>query len=82
MHTQTQVPGQARDYKLGELVDFHRAGGSKDTSGWRGPAKIIDASGISRGSVAARFQRDLPIGVRLQDVRRRLEYWTLQACPA
>eukprot|EP00969_Alexandrium_andersonii_P357717 15449417-Alexandrium_andersonii.AAC.1 len=60
MHAKTQVPGQARDYKLGELVDFHRSGGSKDTSGWRGPVKIIAASNISRGSVAARFQRDLP----------------------
>eukprot|EP00969_Alexandrium_andersonii_P352148 15437035-Alexandrium_andersonii.AAC.1 len=61
MRTKTQVPGQAHDYKLGELVDFYRAGGSKDTSGWKGPAKIIDASNISRGSVTIRFQRDLPI---------------------
>eukprot|EP00969_Alexandrium_andersonii_P043268 1897367-Alexandrium_andersonii.AAC.1 len=34
MRAKTQVPGQARDYKLGERVDDRRTGGSKDTSGW------------------------------------------------
>eukprot|EP00969_Alexandrium_andersonii_P113919 5035687-Alexandrium_andersonii.AAC.1 len=48
------------------MVDFHRSGGSKDTSGWKGPAKIIDASNISRGSVTIRFQRDMPIEARPQ----------------
>eukprot|EP00969_Alexandrium_andersonii_P177198 7835955-Alexandrium_andersonii.AAC.1 len=57
----TLVPGQAHDYKLGELVDLHRAGGSEDTSSWRGPAKIIDARNSSRDSVTVRFQRDLPV---------------------
>eukprot|EP00969_Alexandrium_andersonii_P142048 6279882-Alexandrium_andersonii.AAC.1 len=61
MRAKTQVPGQAHDYKLEQLVDYHRSGGSKDTSGWRGPARIIDASSTSRGSVTVRFQRDLPI---------------------
>eukprot|EP00969_Alexandrium_andersonii_P250197 11056756-Alexandrium_andersonii.AAC.1 len=71
-HTKSRVPGQARDYKLAELVGFHRSGGAKDTSGWKGPAKVRDVSSVSRGSITIRFQRDLPIEVRLQDVRRHL----------
>eukprot|EP00969_Alexandrium_andersonii_P156380 6913819-Alexandrium_andersonii.AAC.1 len=50
VRAKTQVPGQAHVYKVGELVDFRRSGGSKDASGWRGPAKVIDASSIPRGS--------------------------------
>eukprot|EP00969_Alexandrium_andersonii_P077078 3398274-Alexandrium_andersonii.AAC.1 len=39
MRAKTRVPGQADDYKLADLVVFHRSGGSKDASGWKGPAK-------------------------------------------
>eukprot|EP00969_Alexandrium_andersonii_P041951 1840316-Alexandrium_andersonii.AAC.1 len=62
MNTKTRVPGQAHDY-----VQARRAGGlpplggAKDTSGWKGPAKVIDISNISRGSITVRYQRDMPI---------------------
>eukprot|EP00969_Alexandrium_andersonii_P141683 6265210-Alexandrium_andersonii.AAC.1 len=57
----TQAPAQARDYKPGELVDFDRAGGAKDTSGGEGPARVVDASNILRVSITSRFQCGLPI---------------------
>ena len=60
MDTRTLPAGQGRDFKIGDEVDFHRGQGSKDTSGWKGPARVIDNTNLSRGTVTVRFQRDLP----------------------
>ena len=54
MNTKTLIAGEAHDYKIGELVDFFRTQSTKDVSGWKGPAKIIDNTNISRGTVTVR----------------------------
>ena len=76
-----QPAGQSHGYKPGELVDYHWSTTSNDISGWKGPAKISDATNISRGEVTVRFQRDLPIEVRLQDIRRHLDCLVCIAAP-
>ena len=79
--TRTAPAGQSHDYKVGDLVDFHRVMGSKDASGWKGPAKIIDTTNISRGTVTVRYLRDLPIEARVQGVRQHMEHLVLWAHP-
>ena len=44
LKAKSRVPGQDKDYKNGDLVDVFRAPPNKDMDGWRGPAKIVDAS--------------------------------------
>ena len=48
-------------------------------AGGKGPAKLIDNTNISRGTVTVRHERDFPSEIRLQDVRRHLEYLVLLA---
>ena len=79
LSTNTIPAGQIHDYKICDLVDFHRAPSTKDASGWRGPAKIIDNTNITRGTLTVRYQRDMPLEVRLQDVRRHLDYFSFVA---
>ena len=57
-----------------DIVDFHRTSSTKDASSWKGPAKVIDSTNMTRGTLTIRYQRDMPIEVRLQDVRRHLDY--------
>ena len=75
LNTKTRPAGQSFESKLGDLVDFHRTAPTKDASGWKGPAKIIDNTNITRGTLTVRYQRDMPIEVRLQDVHRHLDYF-------
>ena len=79
LNTKTRPAGQSHDYKMGELVGFHQAPSTKYVSGWRGPANIIDNTNITRGTLTLRYQRDMPIEVRLQDVRRHLDYFSFMA---
>ena len=44
LKAKSRVSGQIRDFKNGDLVDVYRAPPNKDMDGWRGPAKIVDAS--------------------------------------
>ena len=74
LNSKTRVSAQQHDYKIGELVDYHRHQPNKDSSGWRGPAKVVDNTEIQRGIVIIRHQREMPIECRLQDVRRYLTY--------
>ncbi len=75
LRTRTLPAGEREDYKLGEQVDFYRPPSSKDVSGWTGPAKIIDVSNLARGTVTIRHRYDMPIEVRLQDLRRHWHFW-------
>ena len=44
LKAKSRVLGQDRDYKNGDLVDVFRAPPNRDMDGWRGLAKIADAS--------------------------------------
>ena len=79
LQTHTLPAGQGRGLKIGELVDFRRNTIFKDVTSWKGPAKVIDNTDIERGIVTIRYQRDLPIEVRLQDIRQHLEYLVFTA---
>ena len=46
LNSKTRIAGQQQDYKIGELLDYYRTPPNKDSSGWRGPAKVVDNTEI------------------------------------
>ena len=71
MRSITQPPGEALNYKPGELADFHRPPKAKDTPAWHGPAEIISST-PSRGQVSIRWQNH-GFTCRYQDIRRFID---------
>ena len=59
MNTRTTMAAQKLNLQPGDEVDFFREPHSKDTSGWTGPAKVVDATNASRGVVSVRHQTGL-----------------------
>ena len=51
LNTRTLPAGQTHEYHTGDLFDFWTDPGSRDFSGWRGPARIIDMSQLSHGTI-------------------------------
>jgi len=43
LNSKTRIASEQLDLQKGDLVDWYRPPGTKDESGWRGPAKVIDA---------------------------------------
>ena len=73
LESKTRVAGEQLALEQGDLVDFWRKPATKDESGWRGPARVIEPPGrntdASTPAATVRWQgRDLQ--VRTQDVRR------------
>ena len=62
-------PHEAMQLSPGDQVDFYRTPASKDESGWRGLASVIEV-----GPPATIKWQDRRIQVRTQDVRRALLY--------
>ena len=60
------------------MVDVYRAPPNKDMDGWRGPAKIVDASPetLADGIVHVRWGGRVLI-CRLQDVRKHIAFWSM-----
>ena len=78
LKAKSRVSGQTRDFKNGDLVDVYRAPPNKDMDGWRGPAKIVDASPetLADGIVHVRWGGRVLI-CRLQDVREHIAFWSM-----
>ena len=68
--SKTRTPGEAKDLKQGDRIEFFRRGSTKDESGWRGPATYLDQDG---GQHSIRWQ-GRHLSVRTQDLRRALTY--------
>ena len=52
LRTHTTCPGEVRNYKPGDTIDFYRKPGQKDLPGWNGPARVI-RNVPARGQVVA-----------------------------
>ena len=61
---------------MGDEVDVYRAPTNKDTSGWEGPAEVIDISRASRGVVSVRHNSRVK-EVQISHLRRHLHFWSL-----
>ena len=75
MRSKTTTPGEVFNHQPGELVDFHRPSGNKDTSGLHGPAKVWK-SFPERGLVTLKWNKMETI-CRYLDVRRFMDFTAL-----
>ena len=72
LKSKTRVAIQQLELQSGDLVDFWRKPSTKDESGWRGPATVLN-EGPTLATVKWQGQN---INVRTQDLRRSLVYMT------
>ena len=79
LNTRTTPAGQLLDLKVGDEVDFFRSAANKDTPGWFGPAEVIDASKVTRGTVTVRWQSRV-MTIQLPNIRKHLHFFMLLGC--
>lgn len=72
MNSKTRLALEQLDLNQGDLVDFWRKPATKDESGWRGPATVVEV-----GTPMVLRWHNGTLNVRLQDVRRSLVYLVL-----
>ena len=77
-NTKSLPSAQAANYQLNELVDFYRPPGSKDISGWAGPATVIDTTDVARGILGIKFS-GRPMKCKLGELRRHIAFLSLLA---
>ncbi len=76
LNTRTTMAGQKLNLHVGDEVDVYRAPPNKDTSGWQGPAEVIDISRVTRGIVSVRWQSKV-LEVQIPHIRRHLHFLAL-----
>ena len=64
------VSHQQLKLEVGDTVDFHRPTATKEESGWRGPARLVEV-----GPPAVIKWQDRFMQTRTQDLRRTLHYF-------
>ena len=69
LRSKTRAPHEALQLTVGDQVDFHRPPSTKEESGWRGPATLLQVG----PPVLVRWQSRV-LQVRPQDLRRSLVY--------
>ena len=79
-NTRTTASSSTLNLQVGEEIDFIRQPGTKDTSGWYGPATVVDISKAARGVITLRFQNQVTEAM-VQNVRRHLHFLTYLAAP-
>ena len=80
VNTRSTVSAESLGLEVGEEVDFYRTPGSKDASGWYGPATVIDVSRATRNIITIKYQNQVT-EVQLQNIRRHLHFWAFLAAP-
>eukprot|EP00971_Amphidinium_carterae_P012898 254252-Amphidinium_carterae.1 len=71
MRSKTRPSGMVLDVSVDDWVDFWREPTTKDVSGWRGPARVVNAR-TQEGMADVEWQ-GRTISVRLADLRRALQ---------
>lgn len=83
LHSKTRLAVEQLEFEPGDLVDFWRNPATKDESGWRGPARVVepgDRGGDESSATTVQWQGSM-LQVRTQDLRRALVYCALIAFP-
>ena len=70
LDSKTRPSIELQELKIHDQVDFFRPPDTKDESGWKGPAELIE---ILDGAATIRWQRQ-HLRVRAQDLRRSLAF--------
>ena len=47
--SKTRRSGELLELKLGDLVEFYRKPMNKDTTGWHGPAEVVNLTSLQDG---------------------------------
>ena len=71
--TKARPSGELHDLHEGDLVDIYRTPKTKDTIGWRGPAKVLSTSNLPHGFIEVEWS-GRAMSVRVPDLRRALTY--------
>jgi len=83
LDSKTRLAVEQLELEPGDLVDFWRKPATKDESGWRGPARVVepgDRGGDESSATTVQWQGRM-LQVRTQDLRRALVYCALMAFP-
>ena len=83
LNSKTRLAVEQLELQPCDLVDFWRKPATKDESGWRGPARVIelgDKDGDESSATMVRWQ-GRSLQVRTQDLRRALVYLVHLAFP-
>ena len=79
LNSKTRLAIKQLELSPGDLVDFWRKPATKDESGWRGSARVVETG--EGGGATVQWQGRM-LQVRTQDLRRALVYAALMAFPA
>ena len=80
MNTRTTPSDRVLGLKCGELVDFYRVPPNKDTTGWYGPAEVINVNNASRGLFTVKYDNRF-FEVQLANIRRHSVFLVFLAEP-
>ena len=83
LSSKTRLAVEQLELQPGDLVDFWRKPATKDESGWRGPARVVelgDKDGDESSATLVKWQGRTLL-VRTQDLRRALVYLVHLAFP-
>ena len=83
LNSKTRLAVEQLELQPGDLVDFWRKPATKDESGWRGPARVVelgDKDGDESSATLVKWQGRTLL-VRTQDLRRALVYLVHLAFP-
>ena len=69
LQTRTLPTVQPGEYKVGDLVDFHRPAARKDLPEWNGPATLVDVSQVPSGTMGLRWHGQNFPSIRLGNIR-------------
>ena len=85
LDSKTRIAEEQLEIQPGDLVDFWRKPATKDESGWRGPATVVEprTPGSTPQGVASSVRwQGRTLSVRTQDLRRALVYTALLLFPS
>eukprot|EP00971_Amphidinium_carterae_P030095 591580-Amphidinium_carterae.1 len=77
MKAQTHRSSKEMNLEIGQLVDFYRTPVGKERPGWRGPARIVDASTVHDNGILHVLWQGRVLSVSATDVRPHLVLLTM-----
>ena len=71
LHTLTRVSGEEPELKVGEAVEYFCPPARKGSSGWRGPATVVDLTRLERSRIDIPTRADNVPTILGQSVHRQ-----------
>jgi hypothetical protein len=71
LHNHSRTNAEQLELQVNDLVDIFRTPANKDLSGWRGPCRVVNTTGVSEGYIDVKWGGRV-MSVRTADVRRHI----------